>query len=394
MFTFFGASRERSQMRLAELAGWPAPATDARADLKVFPLDAALRHVGIVLGAPRVLLLWEQSDEPFLYIALLADGHCHQDRKPVDAFGVWIAPDLTTIVFASADVSSRKFITAAGAKSSKDVLISRSLQSEFQLKSTASAPFTTTICTGRIFMLDKSDWGDDDLTLTEIVASRIGIELEYYVLRLQLADTAKAMERIRIARDLHDGILQSLAGAGLQLKAVASDLGDGSKSVIDNVRTLLVDEQQRIRTFVEEGQTSIGQSKLALLRKMQELIDKNERLWGCKIALSIVSEDTEIRSELARQLDFILAEAVANAVRHGEASRLDVTVRTSSDRVLLSVRDNGQGLRGTTGAYNGTELAARKIGPVSLRNRIVELGGSLALSSSPEGVELCIELPR
>jgi signal transduction histidine kinase len=312
----------------------------------------------------------------------------------VDAFGVWIAPDLTTIVFASADVSSRKFITAAGAKSSKDVLISRSLRSEFQLKSTASAPFTTTICTGRIFMLDKSDWGDDDLTLTEIVASRIGIELEYYVLRLQLADATKAMERIRIARDLHDGILQSLAGAGLQLKAVASDLGDGSKSVIDNVRTLLVDEQQRIRTFVEEGQTSIGQSKLALLRKMQELIDKNERLWGCKIALSIVSEDTEIRSELARQLDFILAEAVANAVRHGEASRLDVTVRTSSDRVLLSVRDNGQGLRGTTGASNGTELAARKIGPVSLRNRIIELGGSLALSSSPEGVELCIELPR
>jgi signal transduction histidine kinase len=350
-------------------------------------------HVAGVLRVPRVLVLWEQSDEPFLHIALLANGRCHQDQKSVDAFGDWTAPDLTSITFASDNVRSKRCITIGGPKTSKGPLISRSLESEFQLKSVATAPFTAEICTGRIFMLDGPDWDEDDLTLTEIVASRIGIELEHFALRLQLADTAMATERIRVARDLHDGILQSLTAAGLQLKAVASDLGARSKSVIDDVRRLLLNEQQRIRLFVEERQKSIGQSKLALHPKMQELIENNGRLWGCHVALSVTPEAAEVRPELARQLDFILAEAVANAVRHGQASRIDVKVETSSDRLLLWLKDNGHGLVDATGAYDLTELAARNIGPVSLRNRIAELKGSLALSSSTEGVELRIDLP-
>jgi signal transduction histidine kinase len=393
MFTFFGASRERSQERLAELAAWPPAATNASGGLDAFPLDTALSHVARVLQVPRVLVLWEQSDEPFLHIALWADGRCHQKQQSVDASGDWTAPDLTTMAFASADVSSKQCISFGGTKTSKEPLISRSLEAEFQLKSIATAPLTAAICTGRIFMLDKSDWGEDDLTLTEIVASRIAIELEHYALRLRLADTAAATERIRVARDLHDGILQSLTAAGLQLKAVASGLAAGSKSVIDDVRRLLLDEQQRIRLFVEERQKPIGPSKLALLSKMQELIDKNERHWGCHIALSVTPEDSEIQSGLARQLDFMLAEAIANSVRHGQASHIDVTVKTSSDRTLLQIKDNGHGLAGATGVYNLTELAARKIGPVSLRNRIAELGGSLTLSSSPQGVELHADLP-
>ena len=393
MFTFFGASQERNQARLAELAAWPAPATSAGGDLVAFPLDAALAHVANVLQVPRVLVLWEQSDEPFLHFAVWADGRCHQDQSSVDAFGDRTAPDLAEIAFASADISSKKCITIAGPTTSKEPLISRSLESEFQLKSIATAPFSGPICTGRIFMLDKSNWGEDDLTLTEIVASRIGIELEHYALRLRLADTAAATERIRVARDLHDGILQSLTAAGLRLKAVSSNLGPESKSTIDDVRRLLLDEQQRIRLFVEERQKSIDQQQLALLSKMQELIDKNERHWGCHITLSVTPEDTEIRSELARQLDFVLAEAIANAVRHGQASRFEVRVKASSDRLLLWIRDNGHGLKDATGVYDMTELATRKIGPVSLRSRIDELCGSLTLSSSPHGVELQVDLP-
>jgi signal transduction histidine kinase len=163
--------------------------------------------------------------------------------------------------------------------------------------------------------------------------------------------------------------------------------------VIDEVRRLLLDEQQRIRVFVEERQTSIGRQTLALHPKIQELIDKNGRHWGCQIALSVTPEGTEIQSELARQLDFILAEAIANAVRHGQASRVDVRVDSSSDRLHLWIRDNGHGLMDATGVYDLTELAARKIGPVSLRNRVTELSGSLTLSSSPQGVELHFDLP-
>jgi len=394
MFAFFGASRERNQERLTELAAWPVPAMDAGGDLEAFPLDAALTHVASVLQAPRVLVLWEQSDEPFLRVALWADGRCRQAQRSVDVFGDWTAAGLNAIAFASGDVSSKKCITVGGPKAFEEPLISRALEAEFQLKSIATAPFAAAICTGRIFMLDRSDWGEDDLTLTEIAASRIGIELEHYALRLQLADTATETERIRVARDLHDGILQSLTAAGLHLKTVASDLGAGARSVIDDVRRMLLDEQQRIRIFVEERQRSIGQKSSALHPTMQKLIDKNQRQWRCQVVLSAAPDDSDIRSELARQLDFILGEAIGNAVRHGQASRIDVIMRTLPDRLLLWIRDNGHGAKGASGTYDATELAARRIGPVSLRNRIAELSGSLSLSSSPRGVELRIELPK
>ena len=179
----------------------------------------------------------------------------------------------------------------------------------------------------------------------------------------------------------------------MQLKALASGLGDGTKSVVENVLRLLLNEQQRIRLFVEGRQHSTDQPEVALLPKMQQLIDLNRRQWGCDIPLAVSPDNSAIRPELANQLDFILGETIANAVRHGQASCVDVTVRKSSDRVLLHIKDNGHGLNDATGVYNGFELAVRKIGPVSLRTRIAELNGSLALSSSPDGVELRIDLP-
>src|SRR6266699_2070588 len=97
------------------------------------------------------------------------------------------------------------------------------------------------------------------------------------------------------------------------------------------------------------------------------------------------------RRKLAQQLDFILAEAIANAVRHGRASRVDVRVKKSAEYMQLWIRDNGHGVEERNGVYGEAELAAENWGPSSLRSRIAELNGSLVLSSSPEGVELRVD---
>jgi hypothetical protein len=169
-----------------ELAAWPGPTADEAGALAGFPLESALRHVANILQVPRVLALWGLSDEPFLYIVLWENGGCRQDRKSMSEFGDWTAPEIAAITFASINVSSGKCITLAGAKTPNGPLISELLVAQFQLKSVASALITGANCNGRVFMLDKLDWSEDDLTLTEIVASRIGIELDHYALRLEL----------------------------------------------------------------------------------------------------------------------------------------------------------------------------------------------------------------
>jgi signal transduction histidine kinase len=393
MFAFFGASQETSRRRLAELAAWPNSATKEAELRGRFSLDTILNHVAGILGCPRVLLLWELTDEPFLNITLWADGHYQQDRKPVDAFGDWTAAELQSMAYASTDVNSGKCSTFGGPVTCEGPLHNKLLQLQFGLTSVASAPITGASCEGRIFMLDKAEWSEDDLILTEIVASRVGSELDQHALRLELADTIAATERVRLARDLHDGILQSLVAASVHLKSVAVHSSDATRAVIEDVLQLLLDDQRRIRHFITGRQQSSEQPTLVLATKMQQLIDQNKRRWGCDILLSVTPDDATMSLGVCDQLDFILAETIANAARHGQASRIDVTVSKSSDRVLLGVKDNGRGLETASGTYDDAELDARNIGPVSVRTRVAELNGSLVLSTSPEGVDLRIDLP-
>jgi signal transduction histidine kinase len=392
MFAFFGASQEASRNRLLKLAAWPSPAGDQLDDIFVL-LDAALNHVANIMQVRRVLLLWILSDEPFLCISTWFNGQSQHDRKPADELVDWTAAELAGLTFASSNVMSRKCISARGTINAKVPLISEALCTAYQLTSVASAPICGSNCAGRIFMLDKPDWGEDDLILAEIVAERIVIELEHSALRQQLAERIASTQRIRLARDLHDGVLQGLTAAALQLKSVVGRVGEEAKEGINNVLDLLTFEQRRIRFFVEGRRLSIAGPTLELGERIRQLAKQNSRLWLCEVHVATTPEQLWVAGDLVDQMEFVLAETVANAVRHGRASRVDVTVKVATDRIQLRICDNGFGLKNAPGVYTHEELAARQIGPTSLCARIRELDGDLTLRSSSEGVEICIELP-
>jgi signal transduction histidine kinase len=133
-----------------------------------------------------------------------------------------------------------------------------------------------------VFVLDRPHWEDEDLTLTEIVASRLRLELEYYALSIELKETAASRERIRLARDLHDGVLQTLTGAALQLSSLVSYSGQELKQKFSGIRELLLAEQQRIRAFVEGRELSLQHQHASLIDQIKKEIESIERRWGCQ----------------------------------------------------------------------------------------------------------------
>jgi signal transduction histidine kinase len=245
-----------------------------------------------------------------------------------------------------------------------------------------------------VFILDRPHWEDNDLTLAEIVASRLHLELEYYALSVELRETAASRERIRLARDLHDGVLQTLTGAGLQLGSIAPSAGREVKHKLENVRQLLLAEQQRIRAFVEGRELSPQDPHLYLLDQTKREVERIKHRWGCDVLLSVTPQDAKLPMDLTRQIELLLAEAAANAVQHGKASRLKITLEQAPKNLRLNITDNGNGLSGLTGTYTHSELAARVIGPQSICRRVADLGGALTLSTSDKGVELNVELPN
>ena len=393
VFVFFGVSRERSTERLTQIADWPNNRLQSYTDIDDHWLDASLSHIATVLQVPQVLVLWEIAQEPYYFSALFADGKCRHDRTIASAFGSLVPVELEAAAFAVEAVEANECLTLKGTKHFVGPIVNKSIQTRFNISSVCSAPFSGEYCNGRVFILDRSHWTDDDLTLAEIVASRLHLELEYYALSVELKETAASRERIRLARDLHDGVLQTLTGAALQLSSIASRSGQEVKHKLEGVRELLLGEQQRIRAFVEGRQPSPGEQHLYLHDEIKREIEKIERRWRCNVSLSITPLDAAVPLELIRQIELLLAEAAANAVQHGNASHINIAIERVPNNIRLRIADNGRGLPGITGTYTQDELAASLIGPQSISRRIAELGGTLSLSSSSKGVELCVELP-
>jgi signal transduction histidine kinase len=132
---------------------------------------------------------------------------------------------------------------------------------------------------------------------------------------------------------------------------------------------------------------------LLLSRDLQRVISELGELWECTISFSVDPQDASVPAKLGAHLSLMLAEAISNAVRHGEASTIRVGMRKTNEHLAIAIQDNGHGITGSALTYDNKEPVDAALGPVSLRGRVVELGGSLDVRSSPLGTELQIRMP-
>src|SRR5262249_36252557 len=146
------------------------------------------------------------------------------------------------------------------------------------------------------------------------------------ILQLRNEEATAARERARLTRDLHDGILQSLTAAGLQLSLLANEKGEDALSRLDLIKQLLKDEQVRIRNFVQQTLPRLpSRSDVALGGELQQILSETGRQWNCRTSLSVDPQDTRVSSHLGAQLSLMVREAISNAVRHGGASSVEVS---------------------------------------------------------------------
>lgn len=383
MLGYVGAFQERSRIRLAKLVAWPGPDYDRGEPV---PIASALAHAAEIMRVPRVLIVWEQPNEPYRDVALWSKRGLEYSRVRSDRFGTLVAPDATGRSFTYRP-------TRRGAEAGE--MINADLRQTYAIRSAFTAPFHLPVCTGRIFLLDRVETGGDDLLLAELIATRIGVDLEHHLLRGEREAAAALSERSRLARDLHDGVLQGLAAANIQLKISSAQAEKAVADQLSQTRQLLTAEQQRIRTYIEDTRSGAGvrSEKIDLAEEVTKLLRNLGAYWRCEIDVAIDPPHLQVAEDKVRNVRHLLAEAVSNAVRHGRASRLNVSVRAVAERLYIRICDNGSGFPDLAGTFTDEELEARNLGPVSLRTRARDLGGSLILHSSSSGAEIHVEIP-
>lgn len=391
MIAYLNALRQRHCDQVITLADWPAPTPS---QLNTVSLENLLAHCGVTLEVPRVLVIWEEAEEPVLNIAVLQNGHYHQARETAGALGDFVTSQVyRTAAFWTDNAQSGVIFTHEGQVRLKEPIIDRGFITKYEIGGVGTAPFKGALCKGRLFVLDRASWSDFQLLLTEIIADRIGNALDRQIMQFEARAAAAVLERDQLAHDVHDGLLQGLAAIGLQLKLVIDGNPEEVKDRLDTIKQLVNQEQRRIREFLRKKarKTKLG-GDILLSQELQKIESEAARLWNCKLSFSIDPPDIRVSDEIGFHLPLMLMEAVANAARHGGASSVVISIRTAQDNIYIQVKDNGEGF-GEPALSEDTEVKP-ELRPASLRARITRLGGSLSVRSSVDGVELKISLPK
>jgi GAF domain-containing protein len=218
---------------------------------------------------------------------------------------------------------------------------------------------------------------------TELVATGISnatARAELVASRARIVAAADQARR-RIERNLHDGTQQRLVSLGLAVRAAEAGLPpdrDDLRTQLSGVASGLVaavEDLQEISRGIHPAILSRG----GLAPALRTLAHRSV----IPVDLDVVA-DVRLAEPIEVAAYFVASEALANAAKHSQASRIDVSVEQRDGRLWLSVRDDGVG---------GAD-AAHGSGLIGLTDRVEALGGSLRVSSRPgDGTQIRAELP-
>jgi signal transduction histidine kinase len=418
---YMGVHEERTRREMALLASWPQT---VQGELGAV-LGPLLAHAARALGAPRLLLVWAEREEPWLYLATWNGGELSWTRSsPPDGGEDEDAPVAEPLWY-------RGFLCPDAAEPAPEVLrttgqgfarwhgapLAAWFRERHRIRAVIAAPLAGEALEGRLFALDRTGTSDD-LVLTEIVAGILAARLDHIYLSRRLLESAAMEERIRLARDLHDGVLQSLTGIGLRVAAIRGRLQESparfrpirgshetrearreAATALEDLQQLITFEQRDLRFFIQELRPSPhppgppGEPPVLAFR-VTELLHRIELEWGLRAELRAERlGEPPIPDPLAREIYQMIREALVNAARHGRATSVRVEInRPEPGRLTLAVADDGHGFP-YHGVFSHAELISGKMGPRNLLERVSSLGGTLSLSSAPAGSRLDISLP-
>lgn len=215
-----------------------------------------------------------------------------------------------------------------------------------------------------------------------MVASVIGYLVERE--RRRWVTAARASEQVRLGRELHDGVVQSLLAAEMRV-GILRQQADG---LFPQMSDEMADLQQILRREIVSTRQLIQQLSVTTLSadrlpdELSSIVSKFERDTGLSAELHLDSEKIALSPRACFEVVRIVQEALANAMRHSGAERVLIRLTSEKDFLKLSVEDDGRGFE-FSGRLSQAELEASCRGPWVLQERVRSIGGELEIESIP-----------
>jgi signal transduction histidine kinase len=234
---------------------------------------------------------------------------------------------------------------------------------------------------GNLYLTDKvgsEEFTDLDVDVVETLAVAAGIAVANSQLRMRVSELSVAEDRDRIARDLHDTVIQRLYGIGLSLQGTIRNVEDErSRARIQESLDELDITIRQIRTSIFELETPglPGQGfralVLALARESGSALDFEPEV------RFVGALDNEVRDDVAGHALAVLREALSNVARHAAARRVEIEVALENGELHVVVSDDGAGF--------DVESVGTGKGLTNIGERAEALGGSSLVRRRTQG---------
>jgi signal transduction histidine kinase len=241
---------------------------------------------------------------------------------------------------------------------------------------------------------------EDDERLIQALAGSAGIALEYVALSEQLAAERLRVvkvaeeERHRLARDLHDGVAQTMANAAISIELVtrraARDI-DGALADLVALRARLIDSQQGLRDILF-ALRPLALEDGGLPAAVEALAKRINGTSGSRVETRRVESKRRLAPEIEAGAFTVIREAANNAIKTGRAARVAIDVYDEDGSVIAVVEDDGQGFDVEAVLENYAKRGS--LGLLQMRESARLIGAQLSLDSSPgQGTRVRLRIP-
>jgi len=313
-------------------------------------IKRALDEVCALFGATDAMLVWEEAEEPWVVVGTRRGEQftCREEREAE----TWDVPLAFDIVAASGE--------------------------------------------GRVYV-DTEPPDAAALLAAEAAGRIIGEQLDRHLHVTAAVHEAVERERVRLARDLHDGLLQSFTGIVLQLETAHSILAsqpEEAKRMLTEAEAALMSDQRELRSYVQQLRPRAARAEMPFdfAARVDDLRTRLGQQWGILLSADVSHVDPAVSKFLGYETFRLVHEAVMNSAKHGAAKNVDVRVRTAEGKMRIDVSDDGVGFS-FRGRLTLDRIRETGNGPFMLAERVAALNGDLTVDSSEAGARVEIAVP-
>jgi signal transduction histidine kinase len=250
---------------------------------------------------------------------------------------------------------------------------------------------------GRIFVFNPSWRGErqEELRFLLSLMRQAGPAVYNVYLLHRLRRRAGAAERARVARELHDGAVQSLIAVEMQVDVLRRQAESGKEigGELGRIQGLLREEVLKLRELMQQMK-SIAVDSERLLGVLNDTVERFQRETGISARFVTDIEDLDMPQRVCRELLRIVQEGLVNVRKHSGARHALVRLGSSRDRWNLILEDDGKGFP-FAGRYSHEQMEELGKGPLIIKERVRLIEGQLTVESTPgQGTRLEVTVPR